>query len=321
MKDELINLIQPNCLLPFQSMALWLDNVVLVSDPTGAVRQQIKTGLRSNGSLTQASWELLINNVVLEENPPINNMVALQWVQAQGYPNCTQLKIFIDSFAIGTQDYFKVLLPAIYASELNIKTSWVIDHDEYKADKHIYHVTGGGKSWLIRSFFMHLYVSNWNEIKDAKPQLVLERYTPKRKNGLQYKPRKAGYKRDRRLVELGGDVFDGWSGQNVNITQTNLYRPNFIPLTGKSQKIDIYAENYIRSQLGNKSFKFISGNTDKTNRLSEYVYNIKVPMRARLCIKCNGKEIFSPPLIYFSIFAKVNNNAPNEPTVDVQFSF
>ena len=42
MKDELINAIQPDCLLPFQQMSLWLDSVVLINDPTGGVRQQVK---------------------------------------------------------------------------------------------------------------------------------------------------------------------------------------------------------------------------------------------------------------------------------------
>lgn len=315
MKDELINSIQPNCLLPFQLMTIWLDNVVLINDPTGAVRQQIKTGLRSNGSLTQASWELLINNVVLEQNPPINNAVALQWVQAQGYPTCTQLKIFINSFAIGAMNYFNVNTPAVNLVELDIKTTYVKDAGNKRGDKHIYHVVGG-KNFLIRSFFMHLYIQNWEYIKDAQPKLVLERYLPKRKNaGTTYVIRKSGYKRDKRLSILG-NVVNGWGGTPITVTQTNLYRPNFIPLTGKKQVLDIYAENYVRNQLGNKEFKFISGNT---NVMNTERYNIKIPMRARICIKCNGKEFFSQPLIYFSIFAKVNSTQQVENLVDVQF--
>lgn len=330
MKDELINLIQPNCLLPFSYMALWIDSVLLVNDPTGGVKQQIKAGLRSNGMLTQASWKLLINNAEFEALPPINIATGLEWIEEQGNPTCSQLKVFINTFKIGTLQYFQVQTPTLDMVELNIKTRYIDDYTSTVWEKRVSHVDGSGHIYNMQICLMGLYISNFDLIKDCKPYLVLERYLPKRKNGSAYyqdandpevyhkyyKTRRSGWKRDRLLKNLDGQYFDGWSGQGVPITFNNMYRPNFIPLTSDKMNIDIYAENYVRNSIkGNKNFKSVSGNTNAPNAAGNY--NIKVPMRARIGAKIGGKEIFSKPLIYFSIFAKVlyyNNR------VEIQFS-
>ena len=330
MKDELINAIQPNCLIPFTLMALWLDSVVLPNDSTGAVRQQIKTGLRSNGALTQSSWELLINNVQFGATPPINKNTALQWIATNGNPTCSQLKIFINTFEVGAMQYFKVMYPVLDLVELNIKTGYQNDYQSKVWNKRISHVLGGNEIQM-NIMLMQLYISNWDLIKDCKPYLVLERYLPKKANGQAFvqapndpevfnpknKARKSGWKRDRTLMHLGKQYYDGWSQDHVLITETNMYRPNFIPLTAKYMTLDIYAENYVRQTIkGNKAFKFISGNTNKMNNNERL--NIKVPMRARIGAMVNGKEIFSKPLIYFSIFAKVMSSAQGR-EVQIQF--
>ena len=182
MKDELINAIQPNCLIPFTLMALWLDSVVLQNDGTGAVRQQIKTGLRSNGALTQSSWELLINNVQFGATPPINKNTALQWIATNGNPTCSQLKIFINTFDVGAMQYFKVMYPVLDLVELNIKTGYQNDYQSKVWNKRISHVLGGNE-FQMNIMLMQLYISNWDLIKDCQPYLVLERYLPKKSNG------------------------------------------------------------------------------------------------------------------------------------------
>lgn len=332
MKDELINAIQPDCLLPFQQMILWLDSVVLPNDSTGAVRQQIKAGLRSNGNLPQANWELLINNVEFEALPPINKATALNWIAQQGRPTCSQLKIFIDTFKIGAMQYFKVLYPVLDLVELNIKTGYSLDYNQKVWNKRVSHVNSGGDIYELNIMLMQLYVSNWELIKDCKPYLVLERYMPKKKKSNKLvqdpndpelfhdvvKSRKSGWKRDRSLRTLGGTFFDGWSQQTVLITESNMYRPNFIPIVDKTVTLDIFAENYIRNNLGYREPKVISGNTNRPRDTQRF--NIKVPMRARIGAKIGGKEIFSKPLIYFSIFAKVMNKQGGTRKIQVQFS-
>ena len=332
MKDELINAIQPNCLIPFTLMALWLDSVVLPNDSTGAVRQQIKTGLRTNGSLTQSSWELLINNAELGIDPPANKPTILQWIQTNGNPTCSQLKIIINTLNVGAMQYFKVMSPVLDMVELNIKTGFQNDYKTKVWNKRVMHIIGEN-FYQMNIMLMQLYISNWDLIKDCQPYLVLERYLPKRPNGQSftqdpndpevYKPnnkqRKSGWKRDRTLNKLNGTYYDGWSQSPVPITETNMYRPNFIPLTGKAMTIDLYIENYVRQSIkGNHDFKFISGNTNSPR--GGGAYNIKVPMRARIGAMVNGKEIFSKPLIYFSIFAKIMKEVNGQREVQMQFS-
>ena len=151
MKDELINAIQPNCLIPFTLMALWLDSVVLQNDGTGAVRQQIKTGLRSNGALTQSSWELLINNVQFGATPPINKNTALNWIATNGNPTCSQLKIFINTFDVGAMQYFKVMYPVLDLVELNIKTNYIVDYTYKVWQKRVTHVSSAGQEYQLIS--------------------------------------------------------------------------------------------------------------------------------------------------------------------------
>ena len=334
MKDELINAIQPDCLLPFQQMSLWLDSVVLINDPTGGVRQQIKAQLRSNGNLTQAGWILLINNVVFDDLPPINKATALNWINTSGRPSCSQLKIFINTFKVGTMEYFKVLYPVLDLAELNIKTGYENDYNQKVWNKRISQVTGAGESLKLNIMLMQLYVGNYDLIKDCNPYLVLERYLPKKKKSNTFyqdptneenfiaitKSRKSGWKRDRTLNRLGATFYDGWSQNNVLITESNFYRPNFIPITAKTVTLDIFAENYVRNNLGNKDIKSVSGNTNTPKGGGRY--NVKVPMRARIGAMIGGKEIFSKPLIYFSIFAKVMERDAtfNEKEVQIQFS-
>ena len=319
MKDELINKIQPNCLLSFTYMALWLDSVILDNDPTGAVRQQIKSGLYSGGQLTQQSWELLINNVQFENGAPINKAVALNWIAMQGCPTCAQLKIFIQSFKINTLQYFQVQTNVLDIVELNLKTAYNGDFAGETLEKNVYYVDGQGKTVLINTRLAIFEISNFDLIKDAEPYLILERYLPRKSNNSQHR-RKSGWKRDKNLMQLGGAYWDGFSQSYHTITESNMYRPNEILLNSSRVVLDLYPENYIKHYaVGNRVIpKFISGNSNISNVQGQEFSRQRVPMRARIGFKINGVEKISKPLIYFSIFAK--RIPGNVIRVDVTFS-
>ena len=265
MKDELINKIQPNCLLPFTYMALWLDSVILDNDPTGAVRQQIKSGLYSGGQLTQQSWELLLNNAQFEQGAPINKAVALDWIANQGCPTCAQLKIFIQSFKINTLQYFQVQTNVLDLIELNFRTSYPNANGDNH--KNVYYVDNQGHTNLLATRFLEFEIKNFNLIKDAEPYLILERYLNRRGSNSNTSRRKSGWKRDKNLMQLGGSYWDCWSQSYHPITESNMYRPNEIPLISENQTIDIYPENYIKHVINGQAStvpKFVSGNSNRT---------------------------------------------------------
>ena len=95
MKQELINRIMPNCLLPMYYMITWINNLVFQNEPADTLRQLIISKVKSNGQLLPEGWELLLNNAVFENNASINSAQVLEWINAQNCPTCNQLKQII----------------------------------------------------------------------------------------------------------------------------------------------------------------------------------------------------------------------------------
>lgn len=323
MKDELINHLTPKCLLPFTYMSLWLDNIILNNDPSGALRQAIKDGLRTGGQLTEDSWRLLVQNAQMEDSAAFNRIQAMNWITSQGCPTCAQFKLFIEGFKIGTLPYFRVMAPVFDLVEIDFYTQ---HREGYVAgrggDKVVFHTPVGESQYTIEVYNMHLQIKNFNLIKDARPYLIIERYVGRRKLTRlpvadSYPSKKSGWRRGK-YYTIGDTYHDGWSGQNVPVSFGDMFRPNNIELVSANQEIDFYPENYIKTMRGNRVFKPVNGKMNRVNTdgAKEY-YNIQVPLRFRIAYKMGNEEIISKPLLYFTIFARVNKT---EKTVQISYS-
>ena len=165
--------------------------------------------------------------------------------------------------------------------------------------------TGMEKVQIVSKFFT-LQIKNFTYIKDANPYLIIERYTGAKKGT----GRKAGWKRDRTLMQSDGVYHNGWDGSFHDITESNGFRPNEIAIYNSKQIFDINPASYIMLPIGNKKMpRVVSGNKNKIKfkqweeKIRQHVY-----LRLRVGYKIGGIEKISKPLINFSIFAKSEIN-------------
>ena len=312
MKNELINNIQPNCLLSFGYMILWLDNISLLNDPDGSLRQLIKSYLRSNGRLDVDGWNLLLNNAEFEANSPITKEVALQWIEEFCSPTCAQLKVLINALKLTGLAYLMVQSDILDLLEL---------------DFNLYNITNLEKNSAFMKdgmqYFVHVpefKIKNFDLIKDANPYLIIERLKPSKK-GSGSLMKKNGWKRDRTLMVLGGEFWKSWEGNFFQEVTEEYYRPNEIPLTNAKQSIDLMLHNYFgvrnlngnrtitKKGFGNKSIsndkiqpRMLIPNTQQESYIRPYRKQ-KINLRLRIGFKIGDIEKISKPLKYFSIFA------------------
>ena len=335
MKQELINKINPNCLLPFSFMVLWIDNLTFLNDSNGALKLEVKNKIRSDGKLEQDGWDILIHNVVFEQGAPVNGNTILNWIMLQGSPTCNQLKIIIQSLKLGGLSHLFVEYPVLDILEIDMKTKplsynhGVIDND---GGKTLNYIAGQGlvynedkllipdnpndpqqDSVKYHIRFLTLYIKNFEYIKDCSPYLVIERYS----GASNKKNRKSGWKRDKVLNKLG-ENYPVWGGGSRQISYTDGYRPNNIPITSERQNFDIFAENYIKiGSMESYTPQGVGMNYDRNvKRLGDQA-SAKVSLRLKIGIKSGGREILSKPLLNFTIFAQ---QLANEETVFVGFS-
>lgn len=324
MKQELINKINPNCLLPFSYMVLWIDNLTFLNDSNGALKLEVKNKIRSDGRLEQDGWDILIHNVVFEDFAPVNGNTILNWIMLQGAPTCNQLKIIIQSLKLGGLAQLYVEYPVLDILEIDMKTK-PLSYDRRgnitnNGGKTLNYYTGQGiaddpnlESVKYHIRFLTLYIKNFEYIKDCNPYLVIERYSGA-SNG---KNRKSGWKRDKVLNKLN-DRYPLWGGGSRQITYTDGYRPNNIPITSEQQDFDIFAENYIKiGSMDDYTPQGVGMNYDRNVKRLGYQASAKVSLRLKIGIKSGGREFLSKPLLNFTIFAQ---QLANEETVFVGFS-
>ena len=341
MKQELINKINPNCLLPFSYMVLWIDNLTFLNDSNGALKLEVKNKIRSDGRLEQDGWDILIHNVVFEDFAPVNGNTILNWIMLQGAPTCNQLKIIIQSLKLGGLAQLYVEYPVLDILEIDMKTK-PLSYDRRgnitnNGGKTLNYYTGQGiaygkiedgggilpdnpdgpnlESVKYHVRFLTLYIKNFEYIKDCNPYLVIERYSGA-SNG---KNRKSGWKRDKVLNQLNAR-YPLWGGGSRLITYTDGYRPNNIPITSAQQDFDIFAENYIKiGSMDSYTPQGVGMNYDRNVRRQNNGLSAKVSLRLRIGIKSGGREFLSKPLLNFTIFAQQLSGGSNEP-VFVGFS-
>lgn len=302
MKQELINKIMPNCLLPHYLMVVWINALQFQNEPADALRQLIISKLKSNGQLLPEGWELLLNNVVFEDNASITSAQALGWITAQNCPTCNQLTQMILDFKLNTNYQIMVNMPVLEILEANMK----VDADVYIGvnAKSISLVSGDETIQIVSKFFT-LQIKNFHYIKDANPYLIIERYTGARKST----GRKAGWKRDRTLMQSDGVYHNGWKQTWHDITEFNGFRPNEIAINNSKQTFDINPASYIMLPIGNKEApRVVSGFSNKSGGIWEQRNSQHVYLRLRVGYKIGGIEKISKPLINFSIFAKAETD-------------
>ena len=318
MKQELINKITPNCLLPFSFMVLWIDNLAFLNDSNGALKLEVKNKIRSDGRLEQDGWDILIHNVVFETGAPVNGNTILNWIMLQGSPTCNQFKIIIQSIKMGTLAQLYVTMPVLDAIEVDMKVS-IHDSDNGTGGRNISWVsrdpnddnTLPSVGYEFKIKFFQLFIKNFDYIKNCNPYLVIERYSGAKK----IKNRKGGWKRDKVLKKLGG-IMPLWAGGHKNITYNNGYRPNEIPITSAQQEFNIYPENYIRIWGGeNLPPKKVGQNSKRNVIRVGNMKRAKISIRLRIGIIVGGEEILSKPTNYFSIFATELSTSISDPHV------
>lgn len=325
MKQELINRIQPNCLLPFSYMVTWINNLEFQNEPADNLRALILAELRSNGQLLPNGWELLVNNVFFETNASITQAVVLGWLAERICPTCAQLKQMIQDFKIKASFPLVVETPVLDLIEL---------------DFNLYNITNIEKNAAFmkdeKQYFVHVpefKIKNFDLIKDANPYLIVERLKPSNKAN----NKKNGWKRDKTMMNLGGQFWKGWEGNFYQEVTEDYYRPNDVPLTNAKQSIDLMFHNYFNVlninhylTIRKKGFAGKSNSHDKfkpiildnagIDGLDRATYKQKINLRLRIGFKIGNNEKVSKPLKYFSIFAQtkeVNLNGNIEQQVFV----
>ena len=305
MKQELINKIMPNCLIPHYLMVVWINALQFQNEPADALRQLIISKLKSNGQLLPEGWELLLNNAIFEYNASITSAQALGWINAQNCPTCNQLTQIIQDLKLNMNYQIMVNMPVLEILEANM----TVDADvnigvNAKSFSTVMQGDNGMEEVQIVSKFFSLQIKNFHYIKDANPYLIIERYTGAKKST----GRKAGWKRDRTLMKSDGAYFNGWENQWYDITEENGFRPNEIAILNSKQVFDINPSSYIMLPIGNKKMpRVVSGNKNKSHNIAEnWINGIRqhVYLRLRVGYKIGGIEKISKPLINFSIFAK-----------------
>lgn len=318
MKQELINRIMPNCLLPMYYMITWINNLVFQNEPADTLRQLIISKVKSNGQLLPEGWELLLNNAVFENNASINSAQVLEWINAQNCPTCNQLKQIILDLKLNNN--FPLVVETNVLDLLSLDIITTADKEPSDYCKHILYLEGGTDAkpetteMLIVSRLPIFHLHNFELIQNSNAYYILERFVPAKRNKFG-KSRKGGWKRDKLLMNLWAQFHDGWSSQNITVTPIIGHRPNEIPITNPKQIIDFKAENYIALKTPNSKNRIprcaginkddkediLWDDTSKYRPKQNPVTRIK--MRVKVAFKVGGVEKISKPLNYFSIFA------------------
>ena len=318
MKQELINKIMPNCLLPMYYMITWINNLVFQNEPADTLRQLIISKVKSNGQLLPEGWELLLNNVVFENNASITPAQVLEWINAQNCPTCNQLKQIILDLKLNNN--FPLVVETNVLDLLSLDIITTADKGPSDYCKHILYFEGGTDvvpektETLIVSRLPTFHLHNFELIQNSNAYYILERFVPAKRNKYG-KSRKGGWKRDKLLMNIGAQFHDGWSFQNITVTATVGHRPNEIPITNPKQIIDFKPENYIALKVPT-SYNTIprrvginKDDSEKILRNDNSGYRLKqnpvtrIKMRVKVGFVVGGVEKISKPLNYFSIFA------------------
>lgn len=64
-------------------------------------RQFLFSQLRQNGTLSIDGWKTFVNSGTLEADASLTKAEFLAWFDCNKQPNCEQLKLIIEGFAIG----------------------------------------------------------------------------------------------------------------------------------------------------------------------------------------------------------------------------
>ena len=317
MKQELINKIMPNCLLPMYYMITWINNLVFQNEPADTLRQLIISKVKSNGQLLPEGWELLLNNVVFENNASITPAQVLEWINAQNCPTCNQLKQIILDLKLNNN--FPLVVETNVLDLLSLDIITTADKEPSDYCKHITYIDGDTPrepvitETLIVSRLPIFHLHNFELIQNSNAYYILERFVPAKRNK-RGKSRKGGWKRDKLLMNIGAQFHDGWSGQNITVTPIIGHRPNEIPITNPKQIIDFKPENYIalkvptsnnfprRVGIGKNNKNYVLMNDHSEYRPKKNPVT-RIQMRVRVGFFVGGIEKISKPLNYFSIFA------------------
>lgn len=317
MKQELINRIMPNCLLPMYYMITWINNLVFQNETADRLRQLIISRVKSNGQLLPEGWELLLNNAVFENNASINSAQVLEWINAQNCPTCNQLKQIILDLKLNNN--FPLVVETNVLDLLSLDIITTADKEPSDYCKHILYLEGGTDAKpetteiLIVSRLPIFHLHNFELIQNSNAYYILERFVPAKRDRYG-KSRKGGWKRDKLLMNLWSQFHDGWSGQNITVTPIIGHRPNEIPITNPKQIIDFKPENYIalKTPKSKNNIPRRAGiNKDDSPILIYNLHNFRdkqnpvtrIKMRVRVGFKIGDIEKISKPLNYFSIFA------------------
>ena len=317
MKQELINKIMPNCLLPMYYMITWINNLVFQNEPADTLRQLIISKVKSNGQLLPEGWELLLNNAVFENNASINSAQVLEWINAQNCPTCNQLKQIILDLKLNNN--FPLVVETNVLDLLSLDIITTADKEPSDYCKHILYHEGGTDAvpetteTLIVSRLPIFHLHNFELIQNSNAYYILERFVPAKRNKYG-KSRKGGWKRDKTLMNIGAQFHDGWSSQNITVTPIIGHRPNEIPITNPKQIIDFKPENYIAIKTPNSKNNIPRRAGINKDDSPTLIYNFpnfkdkrnpvtRIKMRVKVGFIVGGEEKISKPLNYFSIFA------------------
>ena len=186
MKQELINKIMPNCLLPHYLMVVWINNLEFQNEPADNLRALILAELRSNGQLLPNGWELLVNNVVFEPNASITQAVVLDWLAERVCPTCAQLKQMIQDFKLKAS--FPLVVETNVLDLLSLDIITTADKEPSDYCKHILYIEGGTNArpetteMLIVSRLPIFHLHNFELIQNSNAYYILERFVPAKRN-------------------------------------------------------------------------------------------------------------------------------------------
>lgn len=273
-------------------MAFWIDNLTGV---TANNRALIKSYLLPNGQLKAEGWAILANSVYFEDETPITAQDIKNWASFQMNMTCNQMRVIIDSIKVNG-NLIPVEYPPLMLIEMDMKTYSLDDNH----NKTVWYNRGTAHSnFKVKIKIPEFHIKNFDLIKEAKPYLVIERWKPGNHYG------KSGWRRANPML-LGQTYHDGWATMtNIPITQTDMYRPNNIPITSAKMSIDIFAENYIQNSRGNKNFPTFVGTQNKRNDpngSNSFDSRQRIPLRFKIGVKINGVEYLTPTLIETNIY-------------------
>lgn len=299
MKQELISLLQVNCLLPRWAMVTWINSLVFTSESNdAAIRQEIIAEIKSNGQLTLKGWKMLIENVVLDSYASITMEIAVSWLPC---PTCNQLKQLITDFKLANNYKMVIYQTVLDALDVNMQVA-----PEFDINKNFR--LNNGQELNIRAKSFELLIRNFTYLQGSSPYLVIERYTNAKKKSGRY----AGWKRDKTLMVADGTWHNGWKKEDFEVAENNGYRPNEIAIQKAKQDYNIRPENYVFLGLNNLPQLPTVVSQNSNNMENNYLCQ-RVKLRLRIAYKMGGYEKISKPLVYFSIFAQ--RTKPDEITV------